>query len=329
MAIATAVTKLLGITHPIVLAPMGGVAGGRLAAAVSEAGGLGIIGGGYGDPKAGYGGTEFMEREFRAAGNSRYGVGYITWSLAKFPHLFDEALDRNPAVFFLSFGEEKPFAAKVKARGIPLICQVQDVEGAKHAADAGADIIVAQGTEAGGHGKHGRATLPLTAAIVDAVHPLPVLAAGGIADGRGLAAALMLGASGVLVGTRFWATPEALGSDNAKQLLTKAGGDQTIRTLVFDLVRELDWPQGYTGRAIVNDFTRAWHGNEAELLRNRAAASETFWTAARAGDTRNAVVFAGEGLDLIHDIRPAGDIVRSIAAEAETLLKSPKNYSIQ
>jgi nitronate monooxygenase len=327
--IVTAVTKLLGITHPIVLAPMGGVAGGRLAAAVSAAGGLGIIGGGYGDPKAGYGGPEFMEREFRAAGNARYGVGYITWSLAKFPELFDQALDRNPSAFFLSFGDESAFAPRIKAKGIPLICQVQDVAGAKRAADAGADIIVAQGTEAGGHGKHGRATLPLTAAIVDAVHPLPVLAAGGIADGRGLAAALMLGAAGVLIGTRFWATPEALGSDNAKQLLTKAGGDQTIRTLVFDLVRELDWPEGYTGRAIANDFTSAWHGNESELSRNLAEARETFWTAAKAGDVRNAVVFAGEGLDLIRDIRPAGDIVRFIAEDAEALLKSPKNFSIQ
>ncbi|MCB1434434.1 MAG: nitronate monooxygenase, partial [Alphaproteobacteria bacterium] len=222
MTIATAATRLLGITHPIVLAPMGGVAGGKLAAAVTEAGGLGIIGGGYGDPRLGYGGTEFMDREFRAAGNARVGVGYITWSLAKAPHLLDEALARKPVAVFLSFGDEMPFASKIKDAGSLLICQVQDVEGARRAVDAGADMIVAQGSEAGGHGKERRSVMALVPAVVDAVGSVPVLAAGGIGDGRGLAAALMLGAAGVLVGTRFWATPEALGSDAAKSLLTRA-----------------------------------------------------------------------------------------------------------
>ena len=132
----------------------------------------------------------------------------------------------------------------------------------------------------------------------------------------------MLGASGILVGTRFWATPEALGSDQAKQLLTTARSDDTQRTRVFDIVRELDWPEGYTGRAIVNDFYRQWHGREHELEQNLKRESETYWAAAKEGDTSKAVVFAGEGLDLIHDIRPAGEIVRAIADEAETLLKT-------
>ncbi len=328
MAIATALTRLLGIRHPILLAPMGGVSGGKLAAAVTEAGGLGFIGGGYGNPVAGYGGSDFMEREFRAAGNSRFGVGYITWSLAQFPHLFDEALARKPAAFFLSFGDEAPFASRIKAAGIPLICQVQDVAGAKRAAAAGADIIVAQGTEAGGHGKQDRATLPLVPAVVDAVGPIPVVAAGGIADGRGLAAALMLGASGVLIGTRFWATPEALGSQNAKDLVVEASGDQTLRTRVFDLIRTLDWPEGYSGRAIANDFSARWHGRESELAANIPAEAEKFWAAARTGDVRTAVVFAGEGLDLIHGIKPAGELVANIAAEAESLLVSRSNFAL-
>src|SRR6476646_3038488 len=118
MAITTALTRLLGITQPIILAPMGGVAGGRLAAAVSKAGGLGIIGGGYGNPKAGYGGEAWMENEFRAAGNTAVGVGYITWSLAEFPHLFDHALSHAPRAFFLSFGDEAQFAPRIKAAGI-------------------------------------------------------------------------------------------------------------------------------------------------------------------------------------------------------------------
>lgn len=322
MAITTALTRLLGITHPIILAPMGGVAGGKLAAAVSQAGGLGIIGGGYGNAKAGYGGTVWMEEQFRAAGNAQIGVGYITWSLALFPELFDQAMEHAPKAFFLSFGDEKPFASRVKAAGVTLICQIQDLDGAKRALDAGADIIVAQGTEAGGHGKSGRTTLTLTPAVVDIAGSVPVVAAGGLSDGRGLAAALMLGASGILVGTRFWATPEALGSDNAKRLLTEARSDDTLRTRIFDIVRGLDWPQGYSGRAIANDFSRRWHGHESELEQNLAGEAEAYWTAAHAGDTSKSVVFAGEGLDLIHDIKPAGDIVRMIAEDAERLLKT-------
>ncbi len=328
MTISTAFTRLLGITHPVVLAPMGGVAGGKLASAVSEAGGLGIIGGGYGNPKLGYGGPEFMDREFRAAGNSRIGVGYITWSLAKFPELFDQALARKPAAFFLSFGDESQFAPRIKAAGIPLIRQIHDVEGARRAADAGADILVAQGTEAGGHGKQRRATFTLVPAVVDVAGSIPVLAAGGVSDGRGLAAALMLGASGVLIGTRFWATPEALGSEAAKSSLVRAKGDDTIRTRVFDAVRDIDWEQAYSGRAIVNDFTRQWHGREEDLLRAPADVSARWWEAQRAQDMSQAVVFAGEGLDLVTSIMPAGDIVRGIVREAERLITQPEHFSI-
>jgi nitronate monooxygenase len=322
MAITTALTRLLGITHPIILAPMGGVAGGKLAAAVSQAGGFGMIGGGYGDPNAGYGGKSWMDDQFRAAGNARIGVGYITWSLERFPELFDQALEHAPKLFGLAFGDEMRFAPRIKAAGIPLLCQVQDLDGTKRALDAGADIIVAQGTEAGGHGKSGRTTLTLTPAIVDIAGKVPVVAAGGLSDGRGLAATLMLGASGSLVGTRFWAAPEALGSDAAKQLLITARSDDTLRTRVFDIVREIDWPDEYNGRAIVNDFCRQWHGRESELEQNLGRETEAYWKAAKAGDTSKAVVFAGEGLDLIHDIKPAGDIVRSIAEEAERLLKT-------
>lgn len=326
MTISTAVTELLGIRHPIILAPMGGVAGGKLAAAVSQAGGFGIIGGGYGNPKAGYGGHDYMEREFRAAGNARVGVGYITWSLAQFPELLDQALDRKPAAFFLSFGEETLFARRIKDAGAILICQVHDVAGARHAADAGADIIVAQGTEAGGHGTQKRATLALVPAVVDAVKPVPVLAAGGIADGRGLAASLLLGASGVLVGTRFWATPEALGHGNVKSLLTRSSGDDTMRTGIFDIVRELDWPAGYSGRALANDLTARWHGSEEKLASHLELERERFWTAMQDGDVNTAVVFAGEGVDLVREIKPASEVVLEISEGAEALLRNPPNF---
>jgi nitronate monooxygenase len=304
---------------------MGGVAGGRLAAAVTAAGGLGIIGGGYGDARLGVGGEAWMENEFRAAGNARIGVGYITWSLAKFPHLLDQALDRKPVAFFLSFGDESAFAPQIKASGAKLICQVHDVAGALRAADAGADVIVAQGSEAGGHGKTTRSTFALVPAVVDAVAPIPVVAAGGVGDGRGLAAALALGASGVLVGTRFWASDEALGSAQAKELLVAARGDDTIRTRVFDIIRELDWPAEYSGRAISNDFSNRWHGREIALEQALSSERDRFWTAVKAGDVSTAVVFAGEGLDLIHDVKPAGDILRAIVEDAEATLKRTRN----
>jgi nitronate monooxygenase len=196
-AIVTPLTVALGLRHPVVLAPMAGVSGGALAAAVSRAGGLGLIGGGYGD-------RDWLEREFAAAGDARVGTGFILWALERQPDLLDLALDRDPAAVFLSFGDFGRFAGRVRRAGIPLILQVQTLAQARAALDAGADILVAQGTEAGGHGG-ARATLPLVPAVVDIAGEVPVLAAGGIADGRGLAAALMLGAAGALCGTAFYA----------------------------------------------------------------------------------------------------------------------------
>jgi nitronate monooxygenase len=196
VTLRTRLTEKLNITHPVLLAPMGSVSGGRLAGAVSEAGGLGLIGGGYGD-------RDWLEGEFAAAGNRRVGCGFITWSLAKEPGLLDVALARRPAALMLSFGDPRPFAKRIQAEGVVLMCQVQSRDHTLQALDAGAEIIVAQGTEAGGHGGS-RATLPLVPAIVDLVArrapEVVVVAAGGIVDGRGLAAALALGAEGVLVG---------------------------------------------------------------------------------------------------------------------------------
>jgi len=249
--IATALTEMFGLTHPIVLGPMGGVAGGRLAAAVSNAGGLGLVGGGYGDPA-------WLRAELsRVTEEARrpWGVGLITWSIDR--SVLDLALSYRPDAFLLSFGDPRPYALAIKSAGCKLICQVQDVEQAVVAREAGADIIVAEGTEAGGH-SGARATLPLVPAVVDAVAPTPVVAAGGIADGRGLAASLMLGAHGALIGTRFYASAEALGQDGAKQRIIAAHGNETARTYVFDIVRGYAWPQAYPGRALRNRFMECW-----------------------------------------------------------------------
>lgn len=317
MTLRTRLTEKLGIAHPILLAPMGGVAGGRLAAAVSEAGGLGLIGGGYGD-------GAWLDREFAAAGNRRVGCGFITWSLAKDPALLDRVLARAPAALMLSFGDPAPFADRIRAAGSVLICQVQDREQTLRALDAGAEIIVAQGTEAGGHGG-ARATLPLVPALVDLVArrapEAMVVAAGGIADGRGLAAALMLGAEGVLVGTRFYASVESLAHDLAKARVAAASGDATLRTTIFDIVRGLDWPKPFTGRAFNNAFCERWHGHETDLSTRVADEMKRYKAAVEAGDFGTAVIFAGEDVDLIEDAPPAATIVARLAQEAEGALR--------
>jgi nitronate monooxygenase len=316
MPFRTRLTQLLGIEHPILLAPMGSVSGGALAAAVSAAGGLGLIGLGYGDP-------EWLEREFVAAGPARIGCGFITWSLARRPELLARTLAYRPAAVMLSFGDPAPFAGSIKEAGAALICQVQTVAQALEALTAGADAIVAQGAEAGGHGAT-RATLPLVPAVVDALRArgsdVPVVAAGGIADGRGLAAALALGADGALIGTRFLASSESLAAPVAKARVVAAGEDATVRTRIFDLARGLDWPDGYTGRALVNRFAERWHGREGELQDELAAEQVRYAEAAVRRDFDTAAVFAGEDVDLIHDIRPAAEIVRDLSAEAEKAL---------
>ncbi|MGH3562565.1 MAG: nitronate monooxygenase, partial [Mycobacterium sp.] len=243
MRFSTAVTELLGIDYPIVSAPMAGVAGGRLAAAVSRAGGLGLIGGGYGD-------EAWLRREFALAAGARVGCGFITWSLANQPELLDVALAYHPVAVMLSFGDPAPFTEKVRSAGALLICQVQDLDHADRALQLSTDVLVAQGSEAGGHGYGNRATMTLVPEIADLVTArgtgTPVLAAGGIADGRGLAAALMLGAAGALCGTRFYAVTEALTTPQARDVVVAATGDSTCRTSVYDMVRGYRWPNGHT-----------------------------------------------------------------------------------
>jgi nitronate monooxygenase len=316
MALRTRLTERLGIRHPILLAPMGYVSGGALAAAVSAAGGLGLIGGGYAE-------TDWLERELAAAGNQRVGCGFITWALAERPEALALALDHAPAAVMLSFGDATPFIASIKQAGTPLICQVQSLKQARAVLDQGADIIVAQGTEAGGHGS-GRSTLPLVPAIVDLVaasgQDVLVVAAGGIADGRGLAAALMLGADGVLIGSAFYAAVESLAPAAGKLRVAAGSGDDTLRTRIFDIVRGRHWPLEFTGRALRNRFSDKWHGDEAALLDAAAAESPRYAAAAAAGDVDTGVMFAGEGIDLIHAVEPAAVILDRIVAGAEAVL---------
>lgn len=315
MALRTRLTERLAIRHPILLAPMGYVSGGALAAAVSAAGGLGLIGGGYAE-------RDWLEPELAKAGNQRVGCGFITWALAERPDALDLALDHGPAALMLSFGDPLPFISKIKKTAALLICQVQTLALAREVIEEGADIVIAQGTEAGGHGAK-RSTLPLVPAVADLAaasgREVLVIAAGGIADGRGLAAALMLGADGVSMGSRFYAAEESLAAPAGKARVAAASGDDTLRTRVFDIVRNRDWPQEYTGRVLKNRFSDAWAGRETAL-----AAAETenprYAAAAAIGDVDTAVVFSGEGIDLIRSVEPAAAIVGRTMREAEAAL---------
>lgn len=321
MPIATPLTALLGIKHPVLLAPMDVIAGARLTMAVSNAGGFGLLGGGYGD-------REWLESEAAKLKplQSPFGIGFITWSLARRPELLDIALAAKPRAIMLSFGDPAPFARRIKQAGALLICQVQSEDMARQALDVGADVLIAQGTEAGGHGAS-RTTLDIVPAIVDlAAGRVPVVAAGGIADGRGLAAMMMLGASGVLMGTRFYASVEADGAEEAKRRICAAESGNSVRGIIFDLSRNNVWPAPFTGRCLVNDHARRWMGREVEMLQQVDAVAAEYAAAKASGNFDVAAVIAGESVGLIHDIPPAAEIVERVVTEAEQLLLGRRNF---
>lgn len=321
MTVATQLTTKLGVRHPVVLAPMDQVADARLANAVSCAGGLALLGGGYGD-------RQWLLEQFDAIdtdSSASIGCGFITWSLARQPDLLEFALERQPKAVFLSFGDPAPFAEQIKNAGVPLICQVGNLEHARRAIDVGADILAAQGGESGGHGLGTRSTFTLVPDVADLIDRLGsdalLLASGGVADGRGLAAALALGADGVVVGTRFWASQEAAMTRRAHERALALSGDDTIRQTVYDLVRGKDWPAEYTGRVVHNKFVADWHGREAELAGHLADVRDRFHAAVHSEDFEVANMIVGEAVGLIHSIEPAATIVESMVADAARVLQ--------
>jgi nitronate monooxygenase len=312
MALRTALTSMFGIDHPVVLAPMGGVSGGALAAAVSEGGGLGLIGAGRGD-------GQWLDRECglaQAATSKPWGVGFLTWAIDG--RAIDAALNWSPAAIMLSFGDPAPFAQTILAAGVPLMVQVTSLDEARRALEVGANVVVAQGSEAGGHGG-GRATLPFVPAVVDIAGATPVLAAGGIADGRGLAAALMLGAAGAMIGTKFEATPEALLDPEEVKAITAAAASDTVRGRILDIATHAGWPARYPARTLRNRFTDAWQGREDELESDEAALAE-FGVAAARGDRDYLPIWAGEAVDLVTEVDSASAVVARIAEQAEATI---------
>ncbi len=314
--LCTRLTERFDLRHPVLSAPMAKAAGGRLAAAVTRAGGLGFIGGSYCD-------ADWVSEQFAEAGNEAVGCGFITWVLAETPGLLGAVLARHPRALFLSFGNPAPFVDEIAAAGVPLICQVQTLRDAQNAADLGAAVIVAQGGEAGGHGER-RATMTLVPEIADwlaRVHPQVLLvAAGGVGDGRGLAAALMLGADGVLVGSRLWASEEALVPPAMHDAAIRATGDDTVQSKVMDVARRFNWPKRYACRVLKNAFTERWHDDLDGLIAAAEVEAPRWAAAFEAGDPEGSNTFVGEVTGLIDAVRPAGEIIENMVVAAERLL---------
>ncbi len=305
--IATAITERFGIRHPILLAPMGDTAGGPLAAAVSRGGGLGMVGGGYADPV-------WVQRELEAVGDVPVGIGFITFALAERPEALWVALEARPVAVQLAFGDPRPFADDVLASGATLICCVHTDEEVAVALDAGAQVLVAQGRDAGGHGRPDRGTMALVPSVVDRAGDVPVVAAGGIVDGRGVAAAIALGAAGVSMGTRFVPTPESISTEKERAGLVVARGQDTVRTPAVDVVRGPAWPEGHDGRIVANQLVERYDSlggdpDALEALRGDYARSAP-------DDYSLRPLWGGEGLDLVNDVRPAAELVEEIGADA-------------
>lgn len=328
----TRLSRQFGLQTPLVLAPMALASGGALAAACAKAGTLGLVGGGYGDlawTQAQY--TLALQAAKTPADRQRIGCGFITWKLDEDASALDWVLDHpgadKPRAIMLSFGDPRPYAARIAAAGATLICQVQRLEQVPQALEAGAQIIVAQGGEAGGHGMNslnGRATISFVPELADwlAAHSPDtlLLAAGGIADGRTLAAALVLGADGALVGSRLWATQESLAAQGAKNQAVQTTGDGTARSPVFDILRRKNWPEPYDFRAIRNDLHRQWEARIDALRAAPDAARADYDAGVKAGDFSRAHATVGEAVGLIRDLPPAAEVIARMTAEAAQAL---------
>jgi nitronate monooxygenase len=307
---------ILGVEHPIVNAPMAGAAGAQLAAAVSEAGGFGLIGGSQGD-------VDWLRgqiRQARSLTKKPFGVGFIT-PAAGTAALVQAAIDERVAAISLSFADPTPYVALAHEHGLKVLAQVQSVALAQQAVRAGVDVVAAQGVEAGGHTGMRSGSLPLVPAVIDVAGGICVIAAGGIGDGRGLAAVLMLGAEGAWIGTRFVASLESAGTAWGKQRIVQSSTDDAVITHVYDIISQAPFPAGIGDRVLGNAFVAEWAGRDAEVQALREELRPRVSQAAAAGDSSIAPVRAGSVAGLVHSIEPAGDILRRIVAEAEHTLR--------
>ena len=316
----TRLTELFGLSRPLVLAPLaGGSTDGRLAAAVNAAGGLGLFGGIH--PA----GAEWVREQIRFAReqtNGRFGVGFITEQIPRFAENFRVCVEERIPIFAFSFGDPTPYVAQAKAVGAEVLCQVQTPESARLALSVGADVLVAQGNEAGGHtGRLG--TLPFLVQVLDMAGSTPVIASGGIATGRALAAVLAAGGEGAWIGTPLLATYEAVGiSDAHKKCIIESDGQDTVYTEVYDIMYDSRFPAGIAGRARVNRITREWHGRETEVRQRRTeleAAHPPALPAQRDPDVHP--IWMGQSAGSIRGVRTVAEVIQDICDGAERLLR--------
>ncbi len=327
----TPLCRQLGVDLPIFNAGMGGAnAGPDLAAAVSNAGGFGVLGmGGVPAPFI----REQIE-ETRRLTQQPFGVNIILALLQE--GQIEAVLDEPVSLLILFWGDAKPYVQEAHRRGTMIALQVGSVDEAKAAADAGVDVIMVQGIEAGGHVRGKVALSALLPAVVDAVKPLPVVAAGGIADGRGLAAALNLGAQAVSMGTRFLCSTEARASRAYKERVVRSRAEDTLYTTLFDV----EWPEA-AHRVLRNKAVAEWEGagrppsgrrpGEGEIVGKLTMAGVEVPTVRYStfnpiegfeGDMEYVALYAGESCSLVNDIRPADEIVKQVAAEATAILRA-------
>ena len=314
--IKTPITDLLGITHPIALAGMDGGTSPELVAAVTNAGGLGILGVSGAPDRAAE-----LARQIRARTRGPFGLNLLLTFMSD--QEIDAVLDAGPAVLSTAWPSDGQDLTAIFARarnsGIKVVHMVPSVADGVKAAEAGADVIVAQGTDGGGHiGLMG--TVVIVPSVAKAVAPVPVLAAGGIADGRGLAAMLVLGAAGVLMGTRFLATNEAPIHQRFKQLIVDSDGSDTLVTDVGDIMMGSDWP-GAVARVARNHAVERWLGRTNELRRRRDVVVAKMREARTHGNADEALIYYGQSAALVHEIVPAAQVVEDVAREAEEILR--------
>lgn len=316
--IHTRLCDLLGIPHPIVLGGMGSATTAPLVAAVSNGGGLGTLGTSAFDAAT----LESEVAAIQERTEKPFGINHLLFQIRD--DMFRVTLHAKPAVAAFAWARKdqnlRDYFQRAHDAGCKVMYMAGEVPEALRAAEAGADVLVAQGTEAGGHVVF-MASLPLVPMMVKAVAPLPVLSAGGVADGRGLAAALALGAEGVLLGTRFMATPEAPLHPNFKQAIVQSDGHDTLLTEVPDLASQRVWP-GAMSRAQRNGFIERWAGREWALRQNAAEVGRAVAAARAAGDVDNAPLSFGQDAGLIDSIKPARDVIQEIIAEAEEIIRS-------
>lgn len=313
----TRFTDLLGLSLPVMNAPMSNHSGGTLAAAVSEAGGLGTFGGSNDF------GPDWLREQveyIRAATDRPFGVGFITQLIELDPQNFEIVLEERVPVVIFSFSGPEPWLGRARDAGAVTVCQVQSLELARLAADAGADALLVQGNEAGGH-TGGMNLLPLLVAVVEEHPQLPVLAAGGVTTGRALAAVLAAGAEGASLGTALLATPEAVEVPAAfKERVVLSDGQDTAFTQLYDLLGNTPWPDGIAGRVYRNRLVREWDGRDEAVMEHREELASDVAAARARHDPEVSSVYMGQGAGAVNAIRPAAEVVRQICADAEQLL---------